>query len=77
MELFKCTGEEKHSHYKLVLPGKDRVHNANDDDLVFHTHSHSINEKEFNRLHHHSPKEHEDLTAEELENEVEYLDVPF
>lgn len=62
----QCDGTEKHSHYKLDTG-----------ELFYHTHDHTINTKEFNRLHHHSPKEHEKFTYEELEKDLEIIKVPF
>jgi hypothetical protein len=61
-----CDGEEKHSHYQLST-GK----------LVYHTHKHTANKKEFNRLHHHDLVEHYGFTPDQLEKDYEELDVPF
>jgi hypothetical protein len=62
----RCGGKERHSHY-IVAKGE----------LFFHTHDHTPDIREFNRLHHHAPKEHDDLTAEQLLTDSEYLKVPF
>lgn len=61
-----CDGEEKHEHYQWAKGI-----------LISHTHSHTVNEKEFNRIHHHAPIEHENFTIEELNKDYEELDVPF
>ena len=61
-----CTGKERHSHYVLA-----------DNKVFYHTHDHTQNVKEFNRLHHHAPVEHDNCTLLELENEAEYVEIPF
>jgi hypothetical protein len=60
-----CDGTEKHSHYKLDTAT-----------LVWHTHNHTETQREFNRLHHHAPSEHEAFTDKELKI-TETLKVPF
>jgi hypothetical protein len=61
-----CDGKETHSHYVLASG-----------DLFFHAHEHTVSTKEFNRLHHHAPKEHDNFTVEELENGATIVKVPF
>jgi hypothetical protein len=66
-----CDGTEKHSHSKIG------INPFTVDQIVWHTHEHTALDKEFNRIHHHAPIEHEGLTLDQLQNEIEYLDVPF
>lgn len=62
----QCDGTEKHSHYKLAT-GQTHLH----------SHPHSRMSEDFNRLHHHAPIEHNDLTDEQLMHDAEIYEVPF
>lgn len=62
----KCDGTEKHGHYVLSTG-----------EMFEHKHQHTVNEKDFNRLHHHAPLEHDNFTNEELHVDVSYTKTPF
>jgi hypothetical protein len=62
----KCTGEENHYHYRLA-----------DSVLIWHSHAHTVHTADFNRLHHHSPRQHESLTDEELMKNHTVTKVPW
>lgn len=66
MTLPQCDGTEKHSHYKLST-GETHLH----------SHKHTQQLEDFNRLHHHTPLEHNDCTDEELTSDAEVYKVPF
>lgn len=57
----KCNGEERHRHFALSLAM-----------YITHSHPHMEFPKDFNRLHHHSPLEHDGFTNEELEKDLQF-----
>lgn len=64
--MIKCTGDEKHEHYVFATSI-----------MMSHSHRHSVQDKDFNRLHHHSPLEHDNFSEEELEKDATFTEVPW
>ncbi len=62
----ECDGREKHFHYNLSTG-----------DIHLHSHPHTVMDEKFNRLHHHAPIEHENLTYGQLTQDDEILESPF